>query len=94
MEEKSCVFVENQQNVVITNIKTKYHTDSTKKAKLKFEKSGPAGILKGGCVLLKSKSEQQQTTAHNKDSRGSEDKNIPSKEDTNYNYNKEKKSNK
>ena len=60
------------------------------KAKLKFKKSGPTGILKGGCVLLKSESEQQQTAVYNKDSRGNEDKNISSKEDTNYINNKEK----
>ena len=58
-----------------------------KRAKLKFEKSGPAGLLRGGCVLLKSESEQQQTAVYNynKDSRG-----ISSKEDTNYINNKRK----
>ena len=36
------------------------------------------------------RSPQQQTAAHNKDSRGNEDKNISSKEDTNYINNKGK----
>ena len=50
-----------------------------------MKKSGPTGLLRGGCVLLKSESEKQQTAVYNKDSRG-----ISSKEDTNYINNKRK----